>query len=101
MLGQNILKNNGIFSAKLMKQLQREDVNLNNIIQDLERGSEKYITCIIEIFHNVKAMHYQPKQISKIFQTNLYSFNHDKIITKVERKCNICQLCKNNYKKRV
>ena len=124
LLGQNLLKNNGIFSSKLMKQLQREDANLNNIILDLEQGSLKYrnkgfvlqnsilykeslifgkqvlklaipdhlTACIIENFHKTKAMHYPPKQLSKIFQTNFYSVNHDKIISKIGKKCDICQL---------
>ena len=112
LLGQNLLKNNCIFSTKLMKEMQREEKTLNIIIQDLEQGGQKYTNkgitlengifgkrnlklaipdhlaeCVIDNFHKVKGVHYPAKQISKIFQTNFYSPNHNKIISKIGKKC--------------
>ena len=132
LLSQNLLKNNGIFSSKVMKEIQREDKTLKVICRDLESGEQTYknrgfslekgilykeswifgkrilklaipdhlAMNIIENFHKVKGMHYPVKQISKIFQTNFYSPNHSKIISKVGKQCSICQLCQRNYKKK-
>ena len=132
LLSQNLIKNNGIFSPKLIKEVQKEDKTLNLICQDLERGGQKYVNkaftlengilykeawvfdkrvlklaipdhlaeYVIDNFHRVKGMHYPTKQISKIFQTNFYSPNHMKIISKIGRQCSICQLCQRNYKKK-
>ena len=51
--------------------------------------------------HSVYGLHFSTSQTAKIFSLNFYCHKMDELITKVHNNCQVCVICKPNYKRNV
>ena len=127
LLGQTLLRNQNIFSDRLLAELQSKDILLNKEIEKCNSGASKdfflkngvlYKKCSIgpniesmklclpkliakELLwrlHVNKHLHISNSQLIHIYSQNFFTPDIGQIAKLVRAGCTVCMLCKNNYK---